>query len=75
MATRLRYTVYDTNARRYLKYAEQPMGTDSELVTDWTRRAENAMRFPGVKSAAAMVAKLGRYNNFVVKNEKGDVVA
>lgn len=75
MARRMRYTVYDTARREYLKRAEQPLGSDSELVTDWTRRAENAMRFPGIKSAEAMVAKLGRYSEFVVKNERGEIIA
>lgn len=75
MGTRLRYTVYDTEARKYLKSAEQPLGSGSEIVTDWTRREENAMRFPGVKSAFAMVLKLGGTAQLVVKNERGQIVA
>lgn len=74
MPSKPRYTVYDTDRREYLKRAERPLDRDSELVTDWTRRAENAQRFPGVKSAARMVALLGRYSQFVVKNQRGEIV-
>lgn len=75
MATRPRYTVYDTEKREYLESAEMPLGSDGQMVTHWTRRRECALRFAGVKSAAEMVAKLGNYSEFVVKNDKGEVVA
>jgi len=72
---RPRYTVYDTMRREYLKCAEQPLGTVGQLVTRWTRDAGEAMRFQGIKTAEAMVAKLGRYSEFVVKNERGEIIA
>lgn len=75
MARRMRYTVYDTGQRKYLRLATQPMGCEDQLVTEWTRHAERAQGFPGKKSAEAMVRKLGGYSEFVVKNGNGEVVA
>ena len=70
-----RYTVYDTTRREYLVRVERPIDDANQIVTEWTRDAGAAARFPGVKSAAAVVRLLGCYNNFVVKNQKGEIVA
>lgn len=72
--TRKRYTVYDTSMRKYLESAVLPDGDPRHLHTEWTRRPERALKFPGVKSARGMVAKLGSYSEFVVKNDRGDVI-
>ncbi len=75
MERKLRYTVYDTARHVWLREAIMPTGVGSAMVTTWTQRPERAQRFPGIKSAMAMVRKLGSYSQFVVKNEKGDIVA
>lgn len=69
-----RYTVYNTEIRRYLRRATLPLGSESEVVTEWTRRAEDAQSFPGKKSAEAMVRRLGSFSELVVKNAKGEIV-
>lgn len=70
-----KYTVYNTEIHRYLKQATQPLGCESELVTEWTRRVELAQGFPGKKSAEAMVRRLGSFSEFVVKNARGEIIA
>ena len=71
---RMHYMVFDTSQRKYLELAVQPLGTDGELVTKWTRHPEKALKFPGIKSGQRMVRKLGGYSEIVVKNERGEVV-
>ena len=73
--TQLRYTVYDTARREYLARMESPTEDRDAIVTTWTRDADKAARFPGVKSAAAVVRALGSYSQFVVKNAKGEIIA
>ena len=75
MAVRMKYTVYDTGRRKYLASATDPLGSGKELVTEWTRKAERAQKFPGKKSAEAMVRKLGSFSEFVVKNSRGELIA
>ncbi len=75
VARKLRYGVYDTSRKVWLYQMEMPVDGIGAAVTTWTREADKAMRFPGIKSAMAMVRKLGSYSQFVVKNEKGDIVA
>jgi len=70
-----RYTVYDTEAGKYLQRATEMPGWPGVLVTDWTRRPERAQRFPGVKRARRMVDKLGRDQALVIKNERGEIIA
>ena len=72
--TRHRYTVYDTGRHEYLQSVEQPTGDEHSIVTRWTRLPEEAMRFQGVKTAQRMVVRLGSYSEFVIKNEKGEIV-
>lgn len=70
-----RYTVYDTEAGKYLQRATELPGWPGVLATEWTRHRAKAQRFPGVKSARRMVDKLGNYSEFVVKNGKGEIIA
>ena len=72
--TQPRYTVFDTERRVYLERISAPTGDSRAVVTDWTKRPDKAARFPGVKSAAAVVRMLGSYNQFVIKNAKGEVI-
>ena len=72
--TQLRYTVYDTMRREYLERITAPTGDNRAVVTEWTKDPERAAKFPGVKSAAAVVRVLGSYSQFVVKNAKGEVI-
>lgn len=72
--TRHRYTVYDTDRHEYLRCMTLPAGDERGIVTHWTREVENAMKFPGVKSAQRMLNSLGNYSQFIIKNERGDVV-
>lgn len=74
VARKLRYGVYDTEQRVWLARAELPAGDDGAMVTEWTKRAEKALRFPGIKSADAMLEKLGRFSEFVIVNGKGEIV-
>lgn len=73
--TQLRYTVYDTEKREYLVQITAPTGSTDAVVTEWTKHPEKAARFPGVKSASAVVRMLGSYSQFVVKNAKGEIIA
>ena len=73
--TQPRYTVYDTEKREYLQRITAPTGDHAAVVTEWTKDPEKAARFPGVKSASAVVRMLGCYSQFVVKNAKGEVIA
>jgi hypothetical protein len=59
MARKLRYGIYDTARHVWLRQAILPTGDGSAMVTEWTQRPEKALRFPGVKSAEAMLEKLG----------------
>ena len=72
--TQYRYTVYDTGRREYLERVERPTGDDRAVVTVWTKKVERAAKFPGVKSAAAIVRLLGNYSQFVIKNREGVIV-
>ena len=74
MARKLRYTVYDTARHVWLREAIMPTGDRSAMVTTWTQRPERAQRFPGIKSADAMLEKLGRFSEFVIVNGKGEIV-
>lgn len=71
----LKYTVYDTQKREYLERVETPDQDKDHLVTYWTRDQRKAARFPGRKSAEAVVRMLGSYSEFVVKNAKGEIIA
>lgn len=71
----MKYTVYNTEIHKYLKQATQPLGCESEIVTKWTRKVELAQKFPGKKSAEAMVRRLGSLSEFVVKNAQGVIIA
>ena len=75
MARKLRYGIYDTARHMWLQQAILPTGDGSAMVTEWTQRPEKALRFPGVKSAEAMLEKLGRFSEFVIINGKGEIVA
>ena len=72
--TRHRYTVYDTARHEYLRCVSMPTGDERGIVTHWTRYIENAMKFPGIKTAQKMVNRLGSYSEFVIKNERGEIV-
>lgn len=69
-----RYTVYDTSRRMYLRRIERPTGSPDAIVTDWTRDVAEAAKFPGVKTAAAVVRMLGCYSDFVIKNARGEII-
>ena len=71
---KLRYTIYDTWQKKYLERAEQPPWNERQLATQWTRHPERAQRFPGIKSADAMLEKLGRYSEFIIINGRGEIV-
>lgn len=74
---KLRYAVYDTYRGEYLREL-LTMRTDDGgfqvIGMRGTRRAAEAMRFPGVKSARQTIAKLGGGAELVVINAKGDIV-
>lgn len=70
-----RYTIYDTEAGKYLQRATELPEWPGVLVTDWTRQADRTQRFPGVKSARRMVDRLGRDRALAIRNGKGEIIA
>lgn len=72
---RPRYTLYDTDTRRYLREAVQPDGDPDQLYTHWTNVAAKALRFPGVKSARRMAERLSSYRGeILIKNARGEII-
>ena len=73
---KLRYSVYDTTRKRFLKSVAQYDDGPDSLVTDWTRHNERALRFPGAKSARGMAKRLedANYDGVVVLNARGYTV-
>lgn len=69
-----RYAVYDTETNEYLQEVLLPFGSTRVRVTRWTRHPKEAQRFPGIKSAQAMVDALGNDSNIVILNGKGVIV-
>ena len=67
-----RYAVYDTETGKYLRVA-MLLGPHLR-VTKWTRHPKEAQRFPGIKSAQAMVDALGNDSNIVILNGRGVIV-
>ncbi len=74
MARKLRYAIYDTWQHKYLETAIQVTGSSDQLHTKWTARREKAQLFPGIKSADAMLEKLGRVSELVIMNLQGGIV-
>ena len=74
MARKLRYGIYDTARKAWLRRMEAPVDGVGAVVTTWTKRAEHAQRFPGIKSADGMLEKLGRFSEFVIVNGRGEIV-
>lgn len=70
-----RYAIYDTARRRYLLRVTLP-DPDSPrvMITTWTEREAQALRFPGIKSAQGMLDRLGNWNNLVIINRRGGIV-
>ena len=75
MARKMRYAIYDTWQRKYLEQATQVIGSSKQLHTKWTLRRSEAQMFPGIKSADAMLEKLGRDSTLVIINGQGEIVA
>lgn len=73
---KLRYAVYDTWRGEYLRELLTMRTDDGGYMVigmEGTRRAAEAMRFPGVKSARQIIGKLGGGAEYVVINAKGDI--
>ena len=72
---KLRYMIFDTVGKRYLRQVTV-LDDDTRLpvancvVTTWTRRPEMALKLPGIKSARAMVRRLG-VDRLAIVNGKG----
>lgn len=69
----LRYTVYDTHNRTWLKEIQQPAGVEDAICTNWTRDPEEALKFPGAKSARQIVEVLGE-KGFEIRNARGAAI-
>ena len=72
--TRHRYTVYDTARHEYLQSVELPNEDRMCLVTHWTKNVDEALKYQGVKGAMCALNLLGNYSEFVIKNERGEIV-
>lgn len=75
VARKLRYAIYDTWHKAWLRQATPSDDGRHILATAWTFHPDEALRFPGIKSADAMLEKLGRFSELVIVNRKGDIVA
>ena len=75
---KLRYMIFDTVGKRYLRQVTV-LDDDTRLpvancvVTTWTRWPEMALKLPGIKSARAMVRRLG-VDRLAIVNGKKDIV-
>lgn len=76
MAAAMRYTVFDEAQRKWLAAFHRPEKQCDAAVTRWTRRPEQAMRFPGVKSARGVARWIdaGELGKVVVRNARGEAV-
>lgn len=74
--TKLRYTVYDTSQKKFLKSFHRPVDRLDAAVTHWTREPDKAMRFPGTKSARGVAMWLddNSYGGCIVLNARGNAV-
>ena len=72
----LRYTIFDTAQQKFLFQFHKPVDKLDAAVTGWTRKREQAMRFPGAKSARGVATWLdaNRHGGCVVLNAKGEIV-
>lgn len=73
---KLRYAVYDTWRGEYLRellLMRTDTGGYMVIGMEGTRRADEAMRFPGVKSARQTIERLGGGAEYVVINQRGDI--
>lgn len=73
---KLRYAVYDTWRGEYLRELLTMRTDDGGYMVigmEGTRRADEAMRFPGVKSARQIIGKLGGGAEYVIINQRGAI--
>ena len=73
---KLRYTIFDTTTKKYLSEFHRPVDKLDAAVTNWTRKREQAMKFPGTKSARGVARWLydNSHGGCVVVNARGAVV-
>lgn len=73
---RLRYSIYDTTQKKYLSEFHRPVDKLDAAVTNWTRKPQYAMRFPGSKSARSVAKWLGEnsHGGCVVLNARGNMI-
>lgn len=73
---KLRYSIYDTTTKKYLSVFHRPVSEADIAVTNWTRSAARAMKFPGVKSARGVARWLddNSHGGCVVLNARGSIV-
>ena len=69
---KMKYTVYNTEIRKYLKRATQPLGC--EVSAQKGLRASTPAVPPETRGPAT-AEDAGRYSEFVVKNGKGEIIA
>lgn len=69
-----RYAIYDPSTREYLQRVELPTGAPDVLHTEWTRKAAEALRLPGTKSARALAGRVGNSDNHIL-NARGERIA
>ena len=74
--TKLRYTIFDTVQKKYLSEFHRPVNEVDAAVTNWTRKPQSAMRFPGAKSARGVARWLGEnsHGGVVVLNARGNMI-
>ena len=68
---KLRYAIYDTDSSQYLMRVEMLTADGKVTFTLWTKNPAEAQRFPGIKSAMGMMARIGTGMNLIVRNGRG----
>ena len=73
---KFRYSIYDTTQKKYLSEFHRPVDKLDAAVTNWTRKPQSAMRFPGAKSARCVARWLGEnsHGGVVVLNARGNMI-
>ena len=65
-----RYTIYDRHSGRWLSEIQLVPEHDSAIYTNWTRNPEEALRFPGTKTARQVLRVLNG-KEFELRNGRG----
>lgn len=66
-----RYAIFDTDSNQYLMRVEMLTVDGKVTYTLWTKNPAEAQRFPGIKSAFALMMRIGTRTNLIIRNGRG----